>query len=243
MSPTDRPRSTVSMSSQLEPASAPKPVLMFVHEGAFIAGDKHAAGSPFLDNIMLWAVKNGFVGVNVNYRLAPQSVWPSGPEDMAAAIQWVSQNIRARGGDPSRIYLMGHSAGAVHVASYISHPEFHGMKAGGLAGAILISGVYQLGPNPEGVYFGNDPALYPERSSLQGLLKSPIPLMIASAELDPPRFIEQFNLLEQETCKLPRGCVRAIALPQHSHMSEVYSINTSDTRLTDQILDFVKTGR
>ena len=32
-------------------------------------------------------------------------------------------------------------------------------------------------------------------------------------------------------------------LPQHSHMSEVYSINTADTRLTDQILDFIKTGK
>ena len=47
------------------------------------------AGSPFYDNIMLWAVKNGFVGVNTTYRLAPQSPWPAGAEDLAAVVQWV----------------------------------------------------------------------------------------------------------------------------------------------------------
>ena len=84
---------------------------------------------------------------------------------------------------------------------------------------------------------------YAERSSLPGLLTTKIPLMIAAAELDPPRFVEQFNLLKQATCKGPNGCARATMVPQHSHMSEVYSINAVGTRLTDEILDFVKTGK
>jgi hypothetical protein len=67
--------------------------------------------------------------------------------------------------------------------------------------------------------------------------------MIAAAELDPPRFVEQFDLLKQASCKRSSGCARAIMLPQHSHMSEVYSINTADDRLTKAILDFAKTGR
>ena len=45
---------------------------------------------------------------------------------------------------------MGHSAGAVHVASYVSHPEFHKVKDGGLAGAILVSGIYDLTATPPG---------------------------------------------------------------------------------------------
>jgi acetyl esterase/lipase len=48
-------------------AAPPRPVLIFVHGGGFVAGNKHAPGSPFYDNIMLWAVKNGFVGVNMEY--------------------------------------------------------------------------------------------------------------------------------------------------------------------------------
>ena len=230
-----------------ETASSPRPALIFVHSGAFVTGNKRMPGTPFYDNIMLWAVKNGFVGVNMTYRLAPQAAWPAGAEDVAAAVAWVSGKIGERGGDPARIYLMGHSAGAVHVASYVSHPEFHKIKGGGLAGAIMVSGIYDLTATPlaepEHAYFGTDPSHYAEQSSLQGLQTTKIPLMIISAELDPPGFERQFDLMKEATCKGASGCARAFMLPQHSHMSEVYSINTADTRLTEQILDFVKTGK
>jgi acetyl esterase/lipase len=227
-----------------EAGSSFRPVLMFVHGGAFTAGNKHPPGSPFYDNIMLWAVKNGFVGVNVTYRLAPQATWPAGAEDLAAAVQWVSQNINERGGDPVRIFLMGHSAGAVHVASYVAHPEFYKVKGGGLAGAIMLSGIYDLtatqAGNPEIAYFGADPARYAEQSSLQGLLRSNTPLMIAAAEFDPPNFVRQFELLRDAACKRPSGCITAGLLPQHSHMSEVYSINTDDNGLTSEIFTFAE---
>ena len=228
-------------------ASPPRPVLMFVHGGAFVAGDKREGGTPFFDNIMLWAVKNGFVGVDMTYRLAPQAMWPSGAEDIASAVQWVAKNIGERGGDSARIYLMGHSAGAVHVASYVSHPEFYKVKGGGLAGAIMVSGFYDLTTmplgGPERAYFGADASRYTRESSLQGLLTTKIPLMIVAAELDPPVFLRQFELLKDAICKRASGCARALILPQHSHTSEVYSINTADTRLTDELLEFVKTGK
>jgi acetyl esterase/lipase len=230
-----------------ETASSPRPVLIFVHGGAFIAGNKRMPDSPFYDNIMLWAVKNGFVGVNITYRLAPQSPWPAGAEDVAAAVQWVSDKIGEHGGDPARIYLMGHSAGAVHVASYVWHPEFYKVRDGGLKGAIMVSGIYDLTAtppaDPERAYFGNDASRYAGQSSLTGLLRTSIPLMAVTAELDPPVFGKQFDVLKQAACKRPGGCVRALLLPQHSHMSEVYSINTADTRLASEILDFVNTGK
>jgi hypothetical protein len=168
---------------------------------------------------------------------------------------------------------MGHSAGAVHVASYVSHPEFYKVKDGGLAGAITVSGLYdliiaaelpqrrliqlkqnlaqllgfrrtamQLG-DPWRAYFGEDPSRYAEDSSLQGLATTSIPLMIVTAEMDLPVFLRQFELLKTATCKRASGCARALILPQHSHMSEVFSINTADTRLTNDILDFVNTGK
>ena len=106
-----------------ERVSAARPVLIFVHGGGFVAGSKHVPGSPFYDNIMLWAVKSGFIGINMEYPLAPQSPWPAGAQDIGSVVQWVSQNIASRGGDPAKIYLMGHSAGARHVAGYVSHPD------------------------------------------------------------------------------------------------------------------------
>ena len=224
-----------------------RPVLMFVHGGAFIGGNKRIPDSPFYDNIMLWAVKNGFIGVNITYRLAPQFPWPAGAEDVASAIKWVSDGISERGGDPSRIYLMGHSAGAIHVASYVSHPEFYKVKNGGLKGAIMVSGIYDLTAapltDPEKAYFGSDASRYASESSLPGLLKTNIPLMAVSSELDLQGFVTQLDLFKEASCKRPTGCARTVMLPQHSHMSEVYSINTADTRLTDQILEFVKAGK
>jgi triacylglycerol lipase len=226
-----------------EATSPARPVLIFVHGGAFIGGDKRGPdSSPFYDNVMLWAVKNGFVGVNIDYRLAPASQWPAGAEDIGLAVQWVAQNIAARGGDGARIFLMGHSAGAAHVASYISHPAYFKVKDGGLKGAIMVSGVYELSAEtiggPEKAYFGTDPSRYAEQSATQGLAAAKIPLMIATAELDPPIFGAQFNLLKEATCKGANGCARALVLPQHSHMSEVYAINTADDRLTREILAF-----
>jgi acetyl esterase/lipase len=230
-----------------ETSTSPLPVLIFVHGGGFVAGNKRTGDSPFYDNIMLWAVKNGFIGVNMTYRLAPQSPWPAGSEDIASTIEWITTSIAARGGDPARIYLMGHSAGAIHVAGYVSHPELHKVAGGGITGAIMVSGIYDLTASPAGdpeiAYFGADTSRYTERSSLAGLQTTPIPLMIAAAELDPPHFVDQFNRLKDARCKVAGGCAHAILLPQHSHMSEVYSINTSDDRLTRALLEFVASGK
>jgi triacylglycerol lipase len=224
-----------------------RPVLMFVHGGAYIRGEKRRPGSPFYDNVMLWAARHGMVGVNLEYRLAPQDPWPAAVEDLGAAVRFVADNVKTYGGNPQRIYLMGHSAGATHVATYVSHKEFHGSKGSGLAGAMLSSGIYDLSkaePSEErAAYFGADRSRYADRAALPSLIDSNIPFMISSAELDPPTMVEQFNLLKEAMCKSERGCIRAILLPHHSHMSESYSINTPDTQLSNQILEFVEKGR
>jgi triacylglycerol lipase len=226
-------------------ASGGRPVLIFVHGGAFTGGDKSRAGSPFYDNIALMAARSGIVGVNMTYRLAPANPWPAGAEDVKAAVRWVIDNIAAHGGDPKRIVLMGHSAGAVHVATYVSHPEFHAAGGSGLAGAILLSGLFEIGQiagEPERAYFGTDASKYAERSSLAGLLKTKTPLMLVYAELDPPPFELQGNALKEGLCKESR-CPEFKRLANHSHMSEVYALNSKDTELSDLITSFVQARR
>ena len=100
-----------------------------------------------------------------------------------------------------------------------------------------------MGGAAETAYYGSDTSLYAERSALNGLLATDIPLMFAAPELDLSYFIQQFDLMKGATCKSAKGCARSLMLPQHSHMSEVFAINTDDTRLTDQILEFVKNGK
>jgi triacylglycerol lipase len=92
-------------------------------------------------------------------------------------------------------------------------------------------------------YLGPDRSRYAPRSAFPRLIDSKIPFMISSAELDPPAMVEQFNLLKEAMCKSERGCIRAIALPKHSHMSESYAINTPDTQLSSQLIEFMQKGK
>jgi len=223
-------------------ASAPRPVLIFIHGGAFIGGHKRTTNC-FHDNIMLWAARNGIVGVNATYRLAPDHPWPAGAEDVAAIVRWVRANIANHGGDPDRIFLTGHSAGATHVATYAVMLRFHVADNAGLAGVILLSGTYDLSiAKHDGTYlqyFGTDRSKHAERSPFAGLLETPLPLFVAYTELEPPHLLEQSERLVDALERANRSA-RTIKLANHNHMSITYSINTDDTGLSDALLAFVR---
>ncbi|GAB3659416.1 carboxylesterase family protein [Ramlibacter alkalitolerans] len=229
-----------------EAPTGSRPVLLFVHGGGFTAGNKRSGTSPFYDNIMLWAVANGMVGVNMTYRLAPQHPWPAAQEDIAAALRWVHGNVLRHHGDAARTFLMGHSAGAAHVAHYVAHPRFHVQPGGGIAGAILVSGLFAVPPGtvnaPINAYFGNDSSGHGAQSALPGLASTGVPLLFAFAELDPPEFPLQAKLLQDAMCAAHR-CPRIHWLLGESHMSEVYSINTADQALTGLMLAFMRGHR
>ncbi|MGH9563763.1 MAG: alpha/beta hydrolase, partial [Terracidiphilus sp.] len=123
-------------------AAGSRPVIVFVNGGGFIGGDKSMPNAPFYDNVGAWAVRHGLVGVNITYRLAPQHPWPAGSEDLAAALVWIRSKIAEHGGDPARIYVMGQSAGGAHVANFLAHGRFASPAREALAGAILVSGLY-----------------------------------------------------------------------------------------------------
>src|SRR5262252_801029 len=97
------------------------PVFIFVHGGAFVRGDKNVDGAVYA-NVLYYFARHGFIGVNMEYRRAPEFQYPSGAEDVAGAVKWATQNARAYGGNPERIFLCGHSAGGTHVASYAYDP-------------------------------------------------------------------------------------------------------------------------
>ena len=172
-----------------------RPVLLFVHGGGFIAGDKHAEGSPFYSNIGQWAVRNGCNGVTITYRLAPKHQWPSGIEDLRAAVDFLQQQGSKYGIDASCLFLMGQSAGAAHVASYVAHANLYAPRPHGLSGIIMLSGIYNFAvmpPSPmEPAYLGTDRSVYPARSSLQALAQSEVPMLISLTEFDPPQFERQ----------------------------------------------------
>ena len=224
-------------------ANRAAPVVVFIHGGGFVGGDKKRPGTPYHDNVALWAVRHGLVGVNITYRLAPAFPWPAGAEDVGAALQWLRDNLEAYGGDPGRIHLMGTSAGAVHAAGYLAHPAFHPASGAGLAGAILVSGLYDMETAERNpllkVYFGADPARYAERSPLNGLMEARVPLMFALAEHDPNDFERQALQLVNAFHARHGRWPRLVRLMGHNHFTATLHLNTPDDYFGRQILDFI----
>lgn len=223
-------------------AAGPLPVLLFVHGGGYVGGDKHSPDSPFYSNIGLWAARNGMVGVNMTYRLAPDAPWPAAQVDIAQALQWVRDHIAGHQGDPQRIYLMGHSAGASHAASYLADTSLHPGGGPGVAGAILVCGLYEyeaFAPT-EGFrhYHGTDASAYARRSPMSALLSSPVPMLFAVAENDLPDYNAQADVMIEALVRTG-SANRFLTLTGHNHLSLVYAVNTEDTGLTDEIRAFV----
>src|SRR5512138_2087764 len=90
------------------------------------------------------ALKNqGIALVAVSYRLAPEVQTPVFLEDAAAAVAWVFRNVERYGGDPSKVFIAGHSAGAYLASMLTMDPKWlaeHGVSHRKLAGLIAVSG-------------------------------------------------------------------------------------------------------
>jgi len=216
-----------------------RPVFVFVHGGGFVRGDKHTPGSPQYDLVGAWAVRHGYVGVTMTYRLAPQHTWPSGAEDVTKAVAWLRQHIAAYGGDPDKIVLVGNSAGAVHVASFVAGQG--GGDPTSIAGAALLSGIYLIRKpdpdEPEHVYYGADPD--PAASSLPGLLETPVPLLFSVAEQDPERFQTEAARLVSAWLNQHGTVPDLVWVEGHNHMSTIASLTIDEPALGTALARFV----
>jgi acetyl esterase/lipase len=222
-------------------------VVVFVHGGAFVRGDKRASPEIY-DNLMFWFAKQGYVGINIEYRLAPESTFPGGADDVARALAWLKQNVANHGGNPARLFLIGHSAGGTHVASYVFDPGLacHGQYTAGLVliSARLRADVSPDNPNADAVraYFGQDAALYDQRSPVSHAACSKLPVFIVTAEFENP-LLDVYGLEMAHQLSLARGkAPRYRQMRGHNHMSVVAHFNSGEDALGREILDFFETG-
>lgn len=224
--------------------NAPAPVLVFVHGGGFVMGDKRTPDTPFYDNVGDFAVRAGLVGVTMTYRLAPANPWPAGTEDVAQALKWLRANVAEYGGDPERIFLMGQSAGAVHVAGYVAHANFQREEWSSVAGALLISGIYDVAAaeaNPFHIaYYGEDRSAWPACSTLEGLVHTALPLFFSVSEFDAADFQKQAAQLVGEYAWARGEFPRMHWLAGHNHLSPVLAIGSPGETLGPRVLDFVQ---
>ena len=239
--PHERHRLDVYRQAGLDDAA----VVLFVHGGAFVRGVKDISAEIY-GNFARYFARNGCVGVNMEYRLAPEAAYPGGAEDVAGAIAWIKENAWEFGGNPDRIILVGHSAGASHAAAYVCDPAVRPAGGPGVAGLVLISGRLRAdarpdNPNAHGVraYYGADESLYEQRSAVTYAERVDVPLFVAIAEHENP-YLDAYAAEFLHRVGMARKRIpRFVQLRGHNHTSIVAHFDSGEDSLGRELLGFI----
>jgi acetyl esterase/lipase len=181
--------------------------VVFIYGGGWKDGDK--AMYRFVAAAL---AARGFLTVVPDYRLYPQVRFPAFLQDNAAAVAWTKAQIACYGGDPDRIFLMGHSAGAYNVAMLTLDKQW--LRADGLdpdrdiAGMVGLAGPYDFLPL-------NDPELE-DIFAPAGDLRLSQPITFARGDA-PPMFLAAGT---SDTTVLPRNTIN-LAAAIHRHGGRV----------------------
>ena len=150
------------------PAGRDFPLVVFVHGGGWAWGDRTQSfgGADVYRNIGRFLAGRGIGTAVIGYRLVWPLDWQSQVGDVARAVAWVQAHATEYGGQPDRVFLMGHSAGAQLAARVATDPSWlereHG-RPEGICGVVAVSGAgYDLG-DIETYRDGFDPLYFAER--------------------------------------------------------------------------------
>ncbi|MCK9407500.1 MAG: alpha/beta hydrolase [Bacteroidetes bacterium] len=251
---SDQVESPLSESSE---ARKHIPVILFIHGGSFVAGDRKEypyaqIGEAFQQRGIICAV--------MSYRLMKDSVWPAQPRDVARAVRWLKENIGEYGGDSEKIFVVGHSAGG-HLAALISTDSTYLNEAGlsltDISGTVAIGAMMSDGgslsaltPSDEHRLFHSD-WFFKIFGSKQNFINS-LPLrhvnpfmprmliLLADSELnDPPKeqTVKEFIALAQRC----RSDVQYQILENRTHMGTVERMANPSDPAIQSIVAFIST--
>ena len=224
------------------------PVVIYFHGGGFVAGERSPLPGLIYDNVPTFFARHGMIGVNATYRLAPEHKFPGGAADVGAAIDWLVGNVAEHGGDPKRIYAMGQSAGASHVAAYTFIEAVHGAGGPANAGAIMLSGGYapldsdytEGKPAPNQLaYYGEDLDTWDDMAPLYHIREGHPPVFLAAAELDPYPLAWPTAAMAGRLVRLNKRMPPVRRLTGHNHVSPAMQINSEVDTLGPELLDFI----
>ena len=234
-------------------------MMVFVHGGGWVEGDKalRFGGQDVYGNIGRFYAARGIGVAVISYRLQPQVTWREQVDDVASAVAWVKSSIASYGGDPSRIFIAGHSAGG-HLASFVAlNPEVaarHGLPR--FAGAICVSGAALDLSDAETYRLGNRVSYYASRFNSDGAnpdwqrdasaanyasAGSP-PFLILYAEGETAALKRQASRFH-EILDSKRTRNRIVGVPGESHARMVLALSRADKTAGPAVLDFISAGR
>ncbi len=229
------------------------PVIVFVHGGGWNEGDKQlrVESADVYANIGRFYASHGIGVASINYRLQPTADWRGQVEDVRRAARWVHDNIKSYGGNPKKIFLMGHSAGA-HLASFVALDTnlYHSIN---YSGVIAVSGAaldlsdqqtYDLGEDVhyyEKRFQGEDttdhwkqaasPASYVYPSA------PPFLLMYAGGE---KKGLQRQSERMKELLDQNKVENKLVVVPGENHQRIVLTLSRSDKTAAPAIFEFIK---
>lgn len=231
-------------------ARSGRAALVFVHGGAFLDGHPNRTEQIY-SNVLQYFARHGIVGINTGYRLAGDAKYPGATEDVASVIQWVRDHADELGVDASRIFLMGHSAGAAHAGSYAYDERLQPSSGPGIAGFIVVSGRVRAETLPENpnahkvaAYYGTtDAAKLDDVSPVGHVCADSVPTFVAWAEYENPLIDLHCTELVHRLAAAKGRSPPVFWLPGHNHTSAIGHFNTAEDDLGRALLEFIANPR
>jgi len=231
-------------------STGPRPTLIYIHGGGWAIGDKAR-----VHHKATWATYHGWNFVSINYRLSPRVQHPDHAIDAAAAIAYVIEHATEHNTDPTKLVIMGHSAGA-HLAAIVATDESllakHNLAPSDLSGVVLLDGAgYDIptqmnSPLLTGrtrtMYenaFGDDPKLWITASpTLQAKPGDDLPPLLAIHVGDRQRSrVESTNLVTAWQATPAKALIHHAPDKDHASINkDLGTKNDPDTRVVTEFI-------
>ncbi len=228
-------------------AGSGRAAVVFVHGGAFTEGQRNRTDEIY-GNVSRYFARHGIVGVNTGYRLANDAPFPEATHDIAAAVAWTRAHAAEYGIDPARIFLMGHSAGGAHVASYAFDKRWQPAGGHGLAGVIVVSGRVRADNLPENTnarrveaYYGTDASQYDAMSGVTHVAADSPPTFVAWSQYENALIDVYCTELVWRLGIAKRRAPPTCYCPGHNHTSIIAHIDTTEDVLGAALRQFIAT--
>ncbi len=216
------------------------PTFIYLHGGYWRGG--HARDGSFIAEPFVQAGASVFLPT---YDLCPDVTVAGIVEQTRRALVWIHANARSYGGDPDRLYLAGHSAGAHLAAMALAHDWAEAPAVGGaIAGACLISGIYDMDPvrfiSVNDLIRATDADIEP-LSPLRHPPRRPVPMIVAAGGDESEEWRRQSQLYADVA--RAAGCtVAEIEVPNVHHWSILLPMREPDHPITRAVLRMMGIG-
>jgi acetyl esterase/lipase len=224
------------------------PTVLFIHGGAWREGDRRLYGG-----LGRRFAEEGVGMALASYRLSPGVKHPEHIKDCARAFAWLHANIAKHGGDPERLYVMGHSAGGHLSALLALDPTYLDdlkVPKGAIKGAIPMSGVYMVPALPADTKgflkilpeaFGSDPEACRNASPVTHVKDVACPFLVLTETEDTLKVRPSMELLKAAVGRAGARGFEFVDAEDRSHLSilgRMSQLGADPYR--QRILDFVR---